>query len=509
MSGMLRKCCPPVCCTGDEWTCDEDLVEFDVTVKHTVEQYRDLNIDITNCNWGTLPPHCNLGQGYRYGHIEPMNLLIEYECRFKVYMTPPSGTYTNLYNLGTWVQSDACAPSWLANPTLGGTGPRVRGTWTANSTIINKYPQSTSPPSTNCDNMLKGETELDIDIDFVYDEPSGTIPPADILSVVKLRNLPENHGTSVDCCTGIKTSGCDDRCLLDLQVAPGSIRVEMLNGAITQEGAGRAVREIVSEFLNEAPPCTGRAVLSDQALPLILDDFGDPKKFTFYTAARKVWDGKTAITCDPNMTEGKAVAAVDSQMNLTWQEVLILCRAAMVDLSSYPPNLPGNSSPYGFYDTQSGSQSRFSQVNTGYKLATSNVTNVILASDDFYSATGCLPTLLSPPKVVCVPGDTEHNECDSVNDIGEFPLPYPGDPGICPKYKFNLINGWKDHIWEYAYLADFDACWPTECECDSGGNTSGYSGIVDDSSIDEVRGKVKTSIIVNGITPEPSTDCPQ
>jgi hypothetical protein len=247
-------------------------------------------------------------------------------------------------------------------------------------------------------------------------------------------------------------------------------------------------------------------------LPLILDSSGNPRTIPFYTAARKVWDGATAITCDPDMTEGKAVAAVDSQMALSWSEVLLNCNGALAELGGYPPALPGNSPPYGFFDSQSLFQSRFSLVDKGFKLISSNALKTKLDSDSFYNERNCV-SVPGLPKVVCVPGDTEHKQCDGVDtSTGWFPIPIPtgqGGQGICPKYKFNLVNGWKDHIWEYSYLVDFDACWPDACDCTIDGNTSGYSGVVNDSATDEVRGKVKTSIIVNGITPEPSTGCPQ
>jgi hypothetical protein len=468
MSGMLRKCCPPVCCTGDEWTCDEDLVEFDITVHHEIKLNRTTDMHVEACCPDLAG--CHPRNGVSAVHDDPLDLTIEYDCRFKVYMTPPSGTYTNLYNLGKWVQSDACAPSWVQSP-------KVRGTWTSETTTVDKFPCGEG----NCYSSFaySRQNRLLVDAEFYYDEPAGTIPPSGILSVIKLRNLPENHGQSGGCCTGIKTPGCDDRCLIDLQVALPMINVSMSNG-----GAGYAFRELVNRLAGTSPACTVGALDINQTYP------APNTTFEFYPSVRKVYEGNSVITCDPVLGASQAVAAVDSALPDTWQSLKAQMQASLPVFQDFKTDLHW----------------ALAGVANGLYMAGTNGSSANIVDDTaFYGiGSGSAPGTVGPyrPDVVCIPADTEHKQCDPIAGLtSNFYVPPVNQGGICPKYKFNLSNGWKDHIFEFQYEATWGYVGASCLPCTQG-LSSAFPGMTDKTGV-----KLKSIVTVNSITPEPSTGC--
>jgi hypothetical protein len=477
MSGMLRKCCVPVCCSGDEWTCDEDLVEFDITLHHKINATRSTILQIEMCC--SEIGGCSPRDGWDIQHDVPLDMEIEYECRFKVYMTPPSGAYTSLYDLGTWTQSNLCDPVWETNPTLGGTGPKIVGTWDCETHRTGAFPCGSGNCYSNSGPFpYSRKNELLVNMAFNYEtvNPTVNIPPSDILSMIKLRNLPDSHGGTQDCCTGIKTPGCDDRCLIDLQINPGNVSMSMDN----PDGVGYSFHEIVTRLAGTAPNCTLGVVDVNQTYPAPTD------QIVFATGARMAYEGSSVTTCDP-VLQGTAVAAVDSELATTWNNV------KTVTGSAFPS----------FYDAATGFLWDMSLVNSGFQITSLNSGQINVGSTSFYTpgqGTG------GDPCVVCVPGDTEHNVCDGLNGgTSEFYIPPLNAGGICPKYKFNLVNGWTDHIWEFAYMADF-ACGATgrSClPCTLGTNAVYNSGTAND----ETGVKLKTTVTINSATPVDSANC--
>jgi hypothetical protein len=477
MSGMIRKCCPPVCCTGDDWTCDEDLVAFDITVHHEIKLDRTTDIEIENCCPDIVT--CSPRDGMIAKHDSPLDVVIQYECRFKVYMTPPSGTYTSLYNLGSWVQSPDCDPEWLDNPTLLGKGPKVRGTWTSETKTVNAFPCG----SGNCyGSSFARQNKLLVDADFSYNHPDGTIPPNDILSVIKLRNLPENHGGNADCCTGIKTAGCDDRCLIDLQVELPVVDVSMLNGG----GNSYAFHELVNRLSGTTPACTVGSQDINQTYP------APSTTFEFYPSARKAYEGGSVNTCDPALGAQQAVAAVDSALATTWSSLK----------SQMQTSIPS------FQDTQTNLHWTLAGVAEGLFIGgTNSSSGTIFSSTDFYAiGPGSSPGTVGPydPDVICMDQNTEHNQCDVLTpgtSLFYIPPPPPSGDGICPKYKFNLANTWVDHIWEF----DYEATWgsgPTSCSPCVSGQLGAFPNAKDETGV-----KLKTVVTVNSITPVDSGTC--
>lgn len=483
MSALL-KCCPFVClCDGENWTCQEggetfDLVAVDVTMRHTIKGSRTTDIQLTNCC--VSPTDCDPSRGIQLGHDQDTDLDITYECRFTVYMAPPSGTGTDPYDLGTWTQSGLCDPFWMTNPTLGGTGPRIRGTWTSQAWTETDYPCGTG---SSCSSGSRRKAEFEGNMGFTYDEPSGTTPPANALRMTKRLKISEDYGPTptpggVDnpCCSN--RGDCLEKCVVDVLVSPGNVDMEFTNGGDAGGPSPWAYYTQSFPFTGTSPNCTvsGTPNNTDQAS-------APSGTSSFTTQARMVYEMDGSNVCDPPLESDK-YAAFDSALPTAWAN---LSSTVVSNMSITSESLVGTR------------LFPVSWLTKGMKIDATNAPIITLGSINFYSPT--TSPLGGEACVDCVEGETEYGYCNATTSSGEFSI-----GTACSQYKSNALNGWTDQIWEYSYDADF-ACGDTSNSCDPCNNTGPSVFWNSGTAYDRPANQLKTVVIINSITPVDSGDC--
>ena len=470
---MLMKCCPFVClCDDSIWTCPDgedtfDLVAVDVTLKHTIKGGRSTNLDITNCCLGAVD--CDSPRkGITIGHDNDMDLDITYECRFVAYMAPPTGLGTDDYNLGTWTQSTLCDPYWVAKP-------EISGSWTSEAWTEMDYPCGGG----NCVSGGRRRTELDVAMGFIYEEPDGTIPPANILKMTKRLKIAEEYGPQptpggVDnpCCAN--RGSCIEKCIVDVLVSPESVEMEFVNNLGT------------NAYLAQSYPFTGTTPLCSVSATPDNTDYGPaPTGTALFTAqARMVYEMDGANVCNPPL-EADKYAAFDSALPTAWANISSI--------------LMGDFDPSYFADGLVASRLLpVSWLSEGLQITASNQV-ITVGPANFYSPT--TNPSGGDPCVYCESGETENGYCNQTTSTGEFSI-----GTACSQYKANAFNGWEDQIFEYAYDADF-ACGTTgiDCEpCPEAGLTAYWnSGTANDKPFNQL----KTVVTINSITPVHSGDC--
>ena len=477
------RCCPFVClCDGEDWTCPDgattfDLVAVDITLKHTIKGGRSTDIQITNCC--VSPTDCDPRRGIHLGHDQDMDLDITYECRFTVYMAPPTGTGTDPYDLGTWTQSTLCDPFWMVNPTLGGTdGPRIRGTWTSQAWTETEYPCGTG----DCDSGGRRRAEFEGNMGFTYDTPAGTTPPSGVLKMTKRLKISEDYGPTptpggVDnpCCAN--RGSCLEKCIVDVLVSPGDPDLSFTNGG-GSVGSPWAYYTQSFPFTGTSPACSvdGTPDNTDQAI-------APTGTAVFTTQARMVYEMDGANVCNPPLESDK-YAAFDSALPTAWANISSLVVTGQSITSE---------------SLVSGRLFPVSWLHKGLKIDASNAPIITLGSISFYSPT--TSPLGGEACVDCVTGETENNYCNPTTSTGEFSI-----GTACSQYKLNATNGWKDQIFEYSYDADF-ACGVTGESCDPCNNTGPSAFWNSGTAYDKPSNQLKTVVTINSITPVHSGDC--
>ena len=467
----LMKCCPFVClCDGENWTCPDgkntfDLVAVDVTLKHTIKGGRTTDLQITNCCKGAVD--CDSPrQNIKVGHDADMELDITYECRFVVYMAPPTGTGTDPYDLGTWTQSNLCDPYWVA-------APSIAGSWSSQSFTESGYPCGEG----NCNSGGRRRTELEVGMAFNYDEPSGTTPPANVLKMTKRLKIAEDFGpgnntpgpTYNPCCSN--RGSCIEKCVVDVLVSPGNVDMEFVNNIGSYSYFTQSFL-----FIGTTPNCEVSATAD-------LTETGTAPTATslFTTQARMVYEMDGENICNPPLESDK-YAAFDSALPTSWANINAAINA--------------NFGP--FADGQNNRLTTASWLSKGLQITATNDV-IAVGPSSFYSPT-TNPSGFDPC-VYCVSGETENGFCNPVSSTGEFVI---GD--ACSQYRANSLNGWEDQIFEYSYDADW-ACGSTgnDCEPCPEANITNYwnSGTANDKPSNQL----KTVVTINSITPVNSGDC--
>ena len=462
---LTRKCCCTPECSGENWSCEEDLVEVVVTLKHVIEAERNMKWLVEMC-CNDLDG-CEPRPGWQFLHNSPLDLEIIYETRFTAYMVPPSADSTNPYNLGEWTVSQTCDPFYMENPTLGGTGPRIRGSWQSDAQATGQF-----PCSGDCDNLGSRETRLKTNIAFEYDSPTGATPPSDIIGMKKRLYLPRDWYDEEDCCTNSSGRACLENCLVDIQVKPGDVSFSMLsNGTHPTLGSyGFAATSYPLE--GDSPDCdvSGTADIDEV--------FAAPTATpVFTTKARKTYKMEGENVCDPPLGSSQELAFVETDLPEAWENFNTISFA---------------NAPFTTDSIASGKLFPMSTVNRGFQISGDNSGQINIGQTSFYQTTD-----LYPPIIDCSYGDDIY--CWDHDTNANFSTVDP-----CLQFTAAVNNQTVGGGRQFGYDVFFattnnNSCLPCDPQVIAAYNK--------DEAFDKPRVSIYTELTIESITPVDSGAC--